>query len=74
MKKQILMLAAIIPIMFFSCIKKDNIKKIESLSIIAEDEISTTNPPVLYRIPVSDYSHTLSTSSDNRWKTFLFVD
>ena len=74
MKKQILMLAAIIPIMFFSCIKKDHIKKIESLSLIAEEEISTPDPLVLYRKPGSYYNHTLSTLSDNRWKPILFDD
>ena len=74
MKKQILMLAAIIPIMFFSCIKNDNVKKIESLSLIAEDGISTQDALVVYRIPVLDYSQTFTTSSDNRWKTYLLPD
>jgi len=74
MKKQILMLAAIFTILFFSFIKKDNLKKIESPGIIAGDEISTTDRLVSYRIPVSKYSNALSTSSDNCWKTYLLPD
>ena len=65
MKKRILILAAIIPIMFSSCLKKDDIQKNEFLNIIAEPEIKITNPPVLYRIPGSP---------DNPWKTYLFID
>jgi len=74
MKKQILLFAAMIPVMFFSCIKKDNIKKIESLSIIAEGGISTQDALVVYRIPVPDYSQTFTTPSDNRWKAYLLPD
>ncbi|HET6766074.1 MAG TPA: hypothetical protein VFH08_01700 [Chitinophagaceae bacterium] len=74
MKKQILILAALIPIMFFSCIKKDVIKKNESLSIIGEVKRSTTGSQVVYKIPVADYRHTVSSSSNNSWKTYLLPD
>ena len=74
MKKQILTLAAIIPVVFFSCREKDNINKNGSLSIIGKDKRSTTVSQVHYKIPVSDCSHTLSTSSDNSWKTYLLPD
>ncbi len=74
MKKQILILAAIIPIMFFSCIKKDDIKKNGAFSIIGENKRSTIGSQVVYKIPVADYSLTLSTSSNNFWKTYLLPD
>jgi len=74
MKKQVLMLAAIIAIVFFVCVKNDNMKKIESFSIITEDAISTTDPLAIYRITVSEYSQELSVSPDNRWKTYLHPD
>lgn len=74
MKKQILLLAAIIPIMFFSCIKKEDIKKNESLSIIGEGKRSRTGSQLVYKIPAANYSHTLSSSSNNSWKTYLLPD
>ena len=68
------MLVAIIPVMFFSCVKKDDTNNTGSLSIITGDKISIKGPQLHYAITASDYSHTLISASHNSWKTYLLPD
>lgn len=71
MKKQILTLTAIVPIMLLSCLNKDNRKEIEAPGIFAEQETLVANPD---RSISSNHSHSRSMSPDNSWQTYLSPD